>query len=48
MSGRVLDPAPDDASALAMAAFNARAASDPRVVATLLTVRDGVTLIRPA
>jgi caffeoyl-CoA O-methyltransferase len=48
MSGRVLDPAPDDASAAAMAAFNARAASDPRVVATLLTVRDGVTLIRPA
>jgi caffeoyl-CoA O-methyltransferase len=46
MSGRVLDPAPDDASAAAIAAFNARAASDPRVVATLLTVRDGVTLIR--
>ena len=48
MSGRVLDPAPDAASAAAIAAFNARAASDPRVVATLLTVRDGVTLIRPA
>jgi len=48
MSGRVLNPGPDDASARAIAAFNARAASDPRVVATLLTVRDGVTLIRPA
>jgi caffeoyl-CoA O-methyltransferase len=48
MSGRVLDPEPGDASAAAIAAFNARAASDPRVVATLLTVRDGVTLIRPA
>lgn len=48
MSGRVLDPAPDDESAAAIAAFNARAASDPRVVSTLLTVRDGVTLIRPA
>ena len=48
MSGRVLDPAPDDASAAAIAAFNARAALDPRVVATLLTVRDGVTLIRSA
>jgi caffeoyl-CoA O-methyltransferase len=48
MSGRVLAPEPDDASATAIAAFNARAASDPRVVATLLTVRDGVTLIRPA
>ena len=48
MSGRVLDPASDDASATAIAAFNARAAADPRVIATLLTVRDGVTLIRPA
>jgi caffeoyl-CoA O-methyltransferase len=48
MSGRVIDPDPADASATAIAAFNARAASDPRVVATLLTVRDGVTLIRPA
>jgi len=48
MSGRVLAPAADDASAVAIAAFNARAASDPRVVAALLTVRDGVTLIRPA
>ncbi len=47
MSGRVLDPASDDASAAAMAAFNALAAAEPLVVATLLTVRDGVTLIRP-
>lgn len=46
--GSVLDPAPDDAGARAMARFNDRAAGDPRVVATMLTVRDGLTLVRPA
>lgn len=39
--GRVLDG--DTVSA-----FNDRVLSDPRVVSVLLTVRDGVTLIRPA
>jgi caffeoyl-CoA O-methyltransferase len=38
--------APDDADARALAALNARWAADDRVVATQLTVRDGVTLIR--
>lgn len=46
--GRALDPAPGDEGAEAIARFNARAASDPAIVATLLTVRDGVTLIRRA
>ena len=31
-----------------VSAFNDRVMSDPRVVSVLLTVRDGVTLIRPA
>jgi caffeoyl-CoA O-methyltransferase len=31
-----------------VSAFNDRVLSDPRVVSVLLTVRDGVTLIRPA
>lgn len=44
--GRVLDP--DDDAGRAMAALNARLASDPALVATLLTVRDGVTLVRRA
>jgi hypothetical protein len=30
-----------------MADLNARWAADERVVATLLTVRDGVTILRP-
>ncbi len=44
--GRVLDPADEDGRA--MAALNGRLASDPALVATLLTVRDGVTLVRRA
>lgn len=44
--GEVLDPHTE--SDKAMAAFNARAASDPALVSVLLTVRDGVTLIRKA
>lgn len=47
-SGTVLDPPADDENAQAMARFNERAASDPRVVAVMLTVRDGVTLVRRA
>jgi caffeoyl-CoA O-methyltransferase len=48
-SGRVIDVA-DDAqdSTRALAAFNDSVAADPRVVSVMLTVRDGVTLIRRA
>jgi caffeoyl-CoA O-methyltransferase len=45
-SGGVLDP--DSDNARSMAAFNEHLAHDERVVCTLLTVRDGVTLIRRA
>ena len=45
--GRVLDSEPDAGTA-AIVAFNERVRDDTRVVATLLTVRDGVTLIRRA
>lgn len=43
-SGKVLDPPDEDSRALA--ALNDKIASDERVVAVQLTVRDGVTLIR--
>lgn len=46
--GSVLNPEAGDDGARAMVAFNDRAASDPRVVAVQLSVRDGLTLIRPA
>lgn len=46
--GNVLAPADDDAGTHAIIAFNDLVASDPRVVATQLTVRDGVTLVRRA
>jgi caffeoyl-CoA O-methyltransferase len=46
--GSVLDPEDNSDSALALRAFNDRVASDPRVRAVQLTVRDGVTLIRLA
>jgi caffeoyl-CoA O-methyltransferase len=47
-SGRVLDPDATDATddTRAIAAFNERVASDPELVSVLLTVRDGITLIR--
>jgi caffeoyl-CoA O-methyltransferase len=45
-SGRVLE-ADGDESTRAIKAFNEHVRSDPRVVSVLLTVRDGVTLIRP-
>jgi caffeoyl-CoA O-methyltransferase len=44
-SGRVVDP-DDSPETQAIAALNDRIASDPGVVATMLTVRDGVTLLR--
>ena len=44
-SGRVVEP--DDSPETRMfVELNARIASDPRVVAVVLTVRDGVTLVR--
>jgi caffeoyl-CoA O-methyltransferase len=45
-SGRVLDPR--DESDRAIAAFNDRVQSDPRVTNVILTVRDGLMLIRKA
>jgi caffeoyl-CoA O-methyltransferase len=45
-SGRVLEPGGDE-STLAIKEFNDQVESDPRVTAVMLTVRDGVTLIRP-
>ena len=46
-AGRVLAGAADaNADSAALREFNARLVADERVVATLLTVRDGITLIR--
>jgi caffeoyl-CoA O-methyltransferase len=47
-SGRVADPGEDDESTRALRAFNDRVRDDPRTVSTMLTVRDGITLIRLA
>jgi caffeoyl-CoA O-methyltransferase len=47
-SGRVLDEGDDDESTRAFRELNDRLASDERVVAVQLTVRDGVTLVRRA
>jgi caffeoyl-CoA O-methyltransferase len=46
--GAVLDPDAGDEGTRTIASLNDRLASDDRVVATLLTVRDGVTLVRRA
>jgi caffeoyl-CoA O-methyltransferase len=46
LSGRVLGPEEGDESARAMAGLNERLASDERVVAVQLTVRDGLTVVR--
>lgn len=43
--GEVLDPDPDE-STRAIKEYNARAASDPALASVLLTVRDGLTLVR--
>jgi caffeoyl-CoA O-methyltransferase len=45
-SGRVVEP-DEDESTRAIVEFNDHVAADPRVVAVVLTVRDGVTLVRP-
>jgi caffeoyl-CoA O-methyltransferase len=47
-SGRILDPTDTSEDTVALRAFNAQVAADPRVVAVQTTVRDGVTLIRHA
>jgi caffeoyl-CoA O-methyltransferase len=49
-SGRVAAPPSDDDSeaTVALRAFNDHLAADPRVVCVVLTVRDGVTLVRRA
>ena len=47
-SGRILDPADESVDTVALRRFNEKVAADPRVVAVLTTVRDGVTLIRRA
>lgn len=45
-SGRVLDSGDDSEDTRAIRDFNAHVAADARIVAVVLTVRDGVTLIR--
>jgi caffeoyl-CoA O-methyltransferase len=47
-SGRVADPGEDDESTRALREFNDHVRDDERVVSVMLTVRDGITLIRPA
>jgi predicted O-methyltransferase YrrM len=47
-SGRILDPSDTSTDTEAIRAFNDLVVSDPRVVAVLTTVRDGVTLVRRA
>ena len=47
-SGRVLDDSDDSEGTEAIRAFNEHVIADQRVVSVMLTVRDGVTLIRPA
>ena len=47
-SGRVLDESDDSEGTVAIRAFNEHVRTDDRVVSVMLTVRDGVTLIRRA
>jgi caffeoyl-CoA O-methyltransferase len=47
-SGRVLDDEDSSEGTRAIKAFNEHVRADPRVVSVMLTIRDGVTLIRPA
>jgi caffeoyl-CoA O-methyltransferase len=47
-SGRVLDDADDSEATRSIRAFNEHVRGDSRVVSVLLTIRDGVTLIRRA
>jgi predicted O-methyltransferase YrrM len=46
-SGRVLDPEPAEELLRAIVAFNEHVRADRRVTSVMLTVRDGITLIRP-
>ena len=46
--GRVLNPSDDSSSTRGIVEFNEFVRHDPRVVCVMLTVRDGVTLIRRA
>src|SRR3954467_6502263 len=46
-SGRVLEEEADEEGTRAIKAFNEHVKSDPRVTSVMLTVRDGITLIRP-
>jgi caffeoyl-CoA O-methyltransferase len=46
-SGRVLDEGDDSEGTRGIRAFNEHVRADDRVVSVMLTVRDGVTLIRP-
>jgi predicted O-methyltransferase YrrM len=45
-SGRVADPSNEDENTVAIRAFNDHVMADERVVCVMLTVRDGMTLIR--
>jgi predicted O-methyltransferase YrrM len=45
--GHVLDPEPHGADARAMAQFNASVAAEPALESVMLTVGEGVTIIRP-
>jgi caffeoyl-CoA O-methyltransferase len=47
-SGRVIDESDDSEGTRAIKEFNEHVRADPRVVSVMLTVRDGVTLIRAA
>lgn len=47
-SGRVIDPDDQEPDTVAIREFNDLVANDPRVVNVILTVRDGITLIRKA
>jgi caffeoyl-CoA O-methyltransferase len=46
-SGRVLDESDETEGTRAIRDFNEHVRSDPRVVSVMLTIRDGMTLIRP-
>lgn len=47
-SGRVIDPEDQEPDTVAIRDFNKRIADDPRVTNVVLTIRDGITLIRAA
>jgi caffeoyl-CoA O-methyltransferase len=47
-SGRVVDDSDDSEATRAIRGFNEHVRADPRVVSVMLSIRDGVTLIRQA